>query len=111
MCSRCASIFGIGRPLSSKIAPWLLTAAAYVPAVVQLGVASVSSGEIELIIPEEYYTYIQIVLALFVAVDRAGTRGARPALADALALLFARDRPRGLRACEVRARLYGPARR
>jgi ABC-2 type transport system permease protein len=62
-------VFGISRPWSSKIAPWLLMGAAYLPAIVQVGVASLSdSQEIELTKPEEYYKYIQIVLAIFVAV-------------------------------------------
>jgi ABC-2 type transport system permease protein len=61
-------IFGIGRPLSSKVGPWLLLGASYLPAVVQLGFASLSSGEVDVFRPEEYYTFIQIVLAIFVAV-------------------------------------------
>jgi ABC-2 type transport system permease protein len=83
------SIFGIGRPLTSKIAPWLLTAAAYVPALVQLGIASLSDGELDLLLPEEYYTYIQIVLALFVAVIAPELAG-RDQRSRTLSLYFSR---------------------
>lgn len=82
------SIFGIGRPLTSKIGPWLLTAAAYVPAVVQLGIASIST-EVDIIHPEEYYTYIQIVLALFVAVVAPELAG-RDQRSRTLSLYFSR---------------------
>jgi ABC-2 type transport system permease protein len=83
------SIFGIGRPLTSKIGPWLLTGAAYVPAIVQLGIASISTGEVELINPEDYYTYIQIVLALFVAVVAPELAG-RDQRTQTLSLYFSR---------------------
>jgi ABC-2 type transport system permease protein len=82
-------IFGIGRPLSSKIGPWLLTAAAYLPAVVQLGIASISTGEVELVRPEEYYTYIQIVLAIFIAVVAPELAG-RDQRTQTLSLYFSR---------------------
>ena len=83
------SIFGIGRPLTSKIGPWLLTAAAYVPAFVQLGVASISTGELEVLEPHDYYTYIQIVLALFVAVVAPELAG-RDQRSQTLSLYFSR---------------------
>ena len=83
------SIFGIGRPLTSKIGPWLLTGAAYVPALVQLGVASISTGELDVLEPHEYYTYIQIVLALFVAVVAPELAG-RDQRSQTLSLYFSR---------------------
>jgi len=83
------SIFGIGRPLTSKIGPWLLTAAAYVPALVQLGVASISTGELDVLEPHDYYTYIQIVLALFVAVVAPELAG-RDQRSHTLSLYFSR---------------------
>jgi ABC-2 type transport system permease protein len=83
------SIFGIGRPLTSKIGPWLLTGAAYVPALVQLGIASISSGDLEVLKPEEYYTYIQIVLALFIAVVAPELAG-RDQRSRTLSLYFSR---------------------
>jgi len=83
------SVFGIGRPLTSKIGPWLLTGAAYVPALVQLGIASISSGDLEVLKPEEYYTYIQIVLALFIAVIAPELAG-RDQRSHTLSLYFSR---------------------
>jgi ABC-2 type transport system permease protein len=82
-------IFGIGRPLSSKVGPWLLLGASYLPAIVQLGIASISTGEVELIRPEEYYTYIQIVLAIFVAVVAPELAG-RDQRTHTLSLYFSR---------------------
>ncbi len=83
-------IFGIGRPFSSKIAPWLLLGATYMPAVVQVGVSSISNSEdIELIKPEEYYKYIQIVLAIFVAVIAPELAG-RDQRSRTLSLYFSR---------------------
>ena len=82
-------IFGIGRGLSSKIGPWLLSLAAFVPALIQLGVASISRGELEVLKPEEYYTYIQIVLALFVAVVAPELTG-RDQRSRTLSLYFSR---------------------
>jgi ABC-2 type transport system permease protein len=83
------SIFGIGRPVSSKVGPWLLLGASYLPAVVQLGVASISTGEVELTRPEEYYTFIQIVLAIFVAVVAPELAG-RDQRSHTLSLYFSR---------------------
>jgi len=83
------SIFGIGRPLSSKIGPWLLLGASFLPALVQLGVASISSGDVDVIFPEDYYTYIQIVLALFVAVVAPELAG-RDQRSRTLSLYFSR---------------------
>ena len=60
--------FGLGRRATSKIIPIGLCGLALVPAAVQLGIAAVSSrNDIEIVRPEEYYNFIQLVLALFVA--------------------------------------------
>ncbi len=61
-------VFGIGRSLSSKVGPMGLVIIALLPAVVQLGIAAVAPADIEVIEPEEYYDFIQIVLAVFCAV-------------------------------------------
>jgi ABC-2 type transport system permease protein len=61
-------VFGIGRSLSSKVGPIGLAVIAFLPAVFQLGVASIAPGEIEVIRPEEYYELIEVVLAVFCAV-------------------------------------------
>ncbi len=62
------SVFGIGRSLSSKVGPMGLAVIALVPAIFQLGVASIAPTEVEVIRPEDYYDLIQIVLAVFCAV-------------------------------------------
>ena len=104
------SIFGIGRPFTSKIFPWLLLGASFLPALVQLGLASLGAEDLEVVKPDDYYTYIQIVLGLFRRGRRSGAGGTRSALADALALLLARDREGRLRAGEVRRAGDGHAR-
>jgi ABC-2 type transport system permease protein len=83
------AIFGIGRPFTSKIGPWLLLGASYLPALVQLGIGSLSNGDLELIKPEEYCTYIQIVLALFVALVAPELAG-RDQRSRTLSLYFSR---------------------
>ncbi len=62
------SVFGLGRSLSSKVGPMGLAVIALVPAIFQLGVASIAPTEVEVIRPEDYYDLIQIVLAVFCAV-------------------------------------------
>jgi len=62
------SVFGIGRSLSSKVGPMGLAVIALVPAIFQLGIASIAPTNVEIIRPEDYYDVIQIVLAVFCAV-------------------------------------------
>ena len=50
-------MFGIGRSFWAKLAASAL-AVALLPAVVQLGVASLLSDEVELVTPEDYYGII-----------------------------------------------------
>jgi ABC-2 type transport system permease protein len=83
------SIFGIGRPFTSKIFPWLLLGASYLPALVQLGLASLGAQDLEVVKPEEYYTYIQIILGLFVAVVAPELAG-RDQRSHTLSLYFSR---------------------
>ncbi|MFN0153716.1 MAG: ABC transporter permease [Gaiella sp.] len=62
--------FGLGRRTSSKIFPFLFAIFAFVPAVIQLGVAAIVSGvdeHIDLFKHEDYFSYVQIVLVLFCA--------------------------------------------
>ncbi|MCC7365319.1 MAG: ABC transporter permease subunit [Dehalococcoidia bacterium] len=59
--------FGLGRRTAAKIMPVALVIIAALPAVIQLGVAAATSDEIELFRAEDYYDYINVVLALFVA--------------------------------------------
>lgn len=64
---RLRACFGIGRPLSSKVFPIALLVISTLPAVVQLGIGALGAQDAELIRPEDYYGYIQVVLALFCA--------------------------------------------
>jgi len=57
--------FGLGRRPAAKIVPIALTLLATLPAVTQLGIAAASTREIDVIKLEDYYVYIQILLALF----------------------------------------------
>ncbi len=64
---RLRACFGVGRPMSSKIFPVVLFVITLLPAVVQLGVGALGAQDAKLIKPEEYYRYVEIVLALFCA--------------------------------------------
>lgn len=59
--------FGLGRRTSSKIMPVALAIIAFIPAVIQLGIAALIPAEFEVYRAENYYSYIQTVLALFTA--------------------------------------------
>ena len=61
------SAFGLGRRATSKIIPVALVVLASLPAAIQLGVAAISTGRVDFISAPEYYTYVQVILALFVA--------------------------------------------
>ncbi len=59
--------FGLGRGTSSKVVPIALLVIATVPATVHLGIAAATTGTMEIVQPENYFAFIEIVLALFVA--------------------------------------------
>lgn len=59
--------FGIGRRTSSKIIPIVITVIAFLPAVVQLGVAAIVSDNVDVIRPENYFGFVQVPVALFCA--------------------------------------------
>jgi len=82
-------VFGIGRSLSSKVGPMGLAVIAFVPAVFQLGVASIAPREIEVIRPEDYYDRIVVVLAVFCAVVAPELVG-RDQRTNTLSLYFSR---------------------
>ena len=61
--------FGLGRRTRSKIFPIGLAIIAAVPAVMQILFASLGgSADVDIFRAEDYYSYIQVILALFVAV-------------------------------------------
>jgi ABC-2 type transport system permease protein len=82
-------VFGIGRPLSSKVGPIGLAVIALLPAVFQLGVASIAPEGIEVIRPEHYYQLIEVVLAAFCAVVAPELAG-RDQRTQTLSLYFSR---------------------
>ena len=83
------SVFGIGRSLSSKVGPMGLAVIALLPAVFQLGVASIAPADIEVKRPEHYYNIIEIVLVVFCAVVAPELAG-RDQRTQTLSLYFSR---------------------
>ena len=59
--------FGLGRPATAKIVPFGLAILALIPATIQLGIAAVASDVVELYSHSGYYSYVQWIIALFVA--------------------------------------------
>ncbi len=59
--------FGFGRGARAKIIPIGLAIITLIPAVIQLGIAAVASGIVELYRAENYYGYIEVSLVLFTA--------------------------------------------
>lgn len=82
-------VFGIGRSLSNKVGPIGLAIIALLPAVVQLGIAAIAPEDIEVVEPEEYYEFIQMVLAVFCAVVAPELVG-RDQRTQTLSLYFSR---------------------
>ena len=62
------NIFGLGRSMLSKAFPLGLALIAAVPALIQLAIAAIVPLEFDFIRPEDYFEFIQIILALFCAV-------------------------------------------
>ena len=63
------AIFGLGRSAWAKVFPIGLAVVALIPASIQLGIAAISPINFTLIKPEGYFTYVQIIIALFCAVS------------------------------------------
>lgn len=60
--------FGLGRGAWSKVFPMGLTLLAFIPAIIQLGIASLlPTDDIEIFRAEDYYDYVQVILVLFCA--------------------------------------------
>lgn len=59
--------FGIGRRTSSKIIPIVLAIIVMVPAAIQLGLAALAPRDVAVIKPENYFGFVDIILALFCA--------------------------------------------
>jgi ABC-2 type transport system permease protein len=59
--------FGLGRRASAKVVPIALFVLVMLPALLQLGIAAVANNIIEVIKAENYYAYVQVILALFCA--------------------------------------------
>jgi ABC-2 type transport system permease protein len=64
------SAFGLGRRPMSKIFPFGLAVLAFVPAIIQLGVAALVSGgtdHVRIFKHEDYFQYVRVILVLFCA--------------------------------------------
>jgi ABC-2 type transport system permease protein len=83
------SIFGIGRSWGAKFFAFGFAVVALLPAVGQLAVAAIAPEDLELIRPEEYFGYVQIVIALFCAVSAPEIIG-RDQRSNVLTLYFSR---------------------
>ena len=59
--------FGLGRRTGAKIMPIAITIIAFIPAVVQLGIAGLLTTQVEIIRPENYFEFVQVPVALFCA--------------------------------------------
>lgn len=59
--------FGIGRRPTAKIIPFVVTAFAFIPALIQLGVAALIGNRVEVIAPWNYLGFSQVPVALFCA--------------------------------------------
>lgn len=81
--------FGLGRRTSSKIIPVIITVIAFIPALIQLGIAAIASGVIDIIRPENYYGYVQVTVALFCAAVAPEVAG-RDQRTRTLSLYFSR---------------------
>jgi ABC-2 type transport system permease protein len=83
------SVFGLGRSTAAKVFPIGLTIIALLPAVAQLAIAAIAPQDLELIRPENYFGYVQIVISLFCAVAAPEIIG-RDQRARTLTLYFSR---------------------
>ncbi|OAI39625.1 hypothetical protein AYO38_07385 [bacterium SCGC AG-212-C10] len=61
------TVFGLGRRPVSKIFPVGLAILTILPALIQLGIAAIASGVVDLIKADGYYGYVQVILSLFCA--------------------------------------------
>jgi ABC-2 type transport system permease protein len=83
------NVFGIGRSFWAKAAAFGLLALALIPAVVQLGIATIAPEDLEVVAPEDYYGFIQPLLAIFCAVVAPELAG-RDQRTHTLSLYFSR---------------------
>jgi ABC-2 type transport system permease protein len=83
------AVFGLGRSAWSKVFAWGLAVIAALPALVQLAIAALAPADFELVAPEDYFGYVQIVLALFCAIGSPEIVG-RDQRNRTLALYFSR---------------------
>ncbi len=60
--------FGLGRRPLAKVAPWALAILALAPATAQLAIAAASPQNFDLIHVEDYFSFVNIIIILFVAV-------------------------------------------
>jgi ABC-2 type transport system permease protein len=62
------NVFGIGRSFWAKAGPFGIAILAFIPAVIQLGIAAIAPEDIEVFEPEDYYGIIGSLLVVFCAI-------------------------------------------
>ena len=62
------NVFGVGRSFWAKAAAFGILAITLIPAVVQLGIATIAPQDIDIVAPEDYYGIIEPLLAVFCAI-------------------------------------------
>ena len=83
------AVFGLGRGWVSKLFPMGLMLLALVPALVQLAMAAISPADFDVTQPENYFSFVSLILALFCAVASPELVG-RDQRHHTLALYFSR---------------------
>jgi ABC-2 type transport system permease protein len=82
--------FGLGRRTGAKIIPTLVVILAFLPAVAQLGIAALVSGDVQVITPDGYFGFVQVAVALFCAAIAPEVAG-RDMRQRTLSLYFSRS--------------------
>lgn len=83
------SAFGLGRRASSKVIPVILLVIVLLPAAVHLGIAAASRQQMDIVKPEDYSSFVEVILALFVAAQAPELAG-RDQRNRTLSLYFSR---------------------
>lgn len=81
--------FGLGRRTSSKIIPIAIVILAFIPAIIQLGIAAIADNVVEIFRPENYFSFVEVPVALFCAAV-APELGGRDQRTRTLSLYFSR---------------------
>lgn len=81
--------YGLGRRGASKVIPITLLVIGLLPAAVHLGIAAASRQDVDIVKPEDYSSFIEMIIALFVAAQAPELAG-RDQRNRTLSLYFSR---------------------